>query len=110
VFAVRHSGRLRKPERCASRAFAASSTGRAWRSCPLGTKFAAEPRTRPYGLAHSQRQISLYVSRPAAHVGRTGLFLTIYRDSALLLQPGEGVSLPPLPGPLFPGAFVSGGT
>ena len=26
---------------------------------PLGTKFGAEPRTRPYGLAHSQRQISL---------------------------------------------------
>ena len=28
-------------------------------SFPLGTKFGAEPRTRPYGLAHSQRQISL---------------------------------------------------
>src|SRR5699024_7295454 len=25
-------------------------------------------------LAHSQRQISLYVSRPSAHVGWTGLF------------------------------------
>ena len=33
---------------------------------PLGTKFSAEPRTRPCGLAHSQRQISLYVSRPSA--------------------------------------------
>ncbi|HIZ58415.1 MAG TPA: hypothetical protein H9725_07535, partial [Candidatus Faecalibacterium gallistercoris] len=41
---------------------------------PLGTKFGAEPRTRPCGLAHSQRQISLYVSRPSAHVGWTGLF------------------------------------
>ncbi len=36
----------RLPERCASRAFAASSTGRAWRGCPLGTKFSAEPCTR----------------------------------------------------------------
>ena len=33
-----------------------------------------EPRTRPCGLAHSQRSISLYVSRPSAHVGWTGLF------------------------------------
>ena len=41
---------------------------------PLGTKFGAEPRTRPCGLAHSQRQISLVVSRPSAHVGWTGLF------------------------------------
>src|SRR5699024_5591143 len=46
VFAARHGGRLRKPERCASRAFAASSTGRAWRGCPLGTKLSAEPCTR----------------------------------------------------------------
>ena len=38
------------------------------------TKFGAEPRTRPCGLAHSQRQISLVVSRPSAHVGWTGLF------------------------------------
>src|SRR5699024_12200869 len=43
---------------------------------PLGTKLSAEPRTRPWGLAHSQRSISLYVSRPSAHVGWTGLFLT----------------------------------
>ena len=41
---------------------------------PLGTKFDAEPCTWPCGLAHSQRQISLYVSRPSAHVGWTGLF------------------------------------
>ena len=41
---------------------------------PLGTKLSAEPRTRPCGLAHSQRSISLYVSRPSAHVGWTGLF------------------------------------
>src|SRR5699024_5903213 len=41
---------------------------------PLATKFAAEPRTRPCGLAHSQRQISLYVSRPYAPVVRPGLF------------------------------------
>src|SRR5699024_3705361 len=40
----------------------------------LGTKLSAEPRTRPCGLAHSQRSISLYVSRPSAHVGWTGLF------------------------------------
>src|SRR5699024_7552272 len=41
---------------------------------PLGTKFGTEPRTRPIGLAHSQCQISLYVSRPYAHVVRSGLF------------------------------------
>ena len=41
---------------------------------PLGTKLSAEPRTRPCGLAHSQHSISLYVSRPSAHVGWTGLF------------------------------------
>ena len=41
---------------------------------PLGTKFGAESRTRPCGLAHSQRQISLSVSRPYAHVVRSGRF------------------------------------
>ena len=41
---------------------------------PLGTKFGAEPCTRPCGLAHSQHQISLSVSRPYAHVVRSGLF------------------------------------
>src|SRR5699024_39368 len=59
-----------------------------------GTHFCAQPRGRnsfplisPWGqnlalnralaakrLAHSQRQISLYVSRPSAHVGWAGLF------------------------------------
>ena len=41
---------------------------------PFSTKLSAEPRTRPCGLAHSQRSISLYVPRPSAHVGWTGLF------------------------------------
>src|SRR5699024_5545527 len=41
---------------------------------PFSTKWSAEPRTQPCGLAHSQNSISLYVSRPSAHVGWTGLF------------------------------------
>ena len=45
---------------------------------PLGTKFGAEPCTRLYSLAHSLRQIFLYVSRPYAHVIRAGLFLIIW--------------------------------
>ena len=56
---------------------------------PLGTKFGAEPRTRPYGLAHSQRQISLYVSRPYAHVIRAGLFQRVFNGlfySALTMK------------------------
>src|SRR5699024_3727997 len=64
------------------------------RHAPGGTHFCAQSRGRnsfplvsPWGqnlalnralaakrLAHSQRQISLYVSRPSAHVGWTGLF------------------------------------
>ena len=64
------------------------------RHAPGGTHFCAQSRDRnsfplvsPWGqnlapnhalaarrLAHSRRQISLYVSRPSAHVGWTGLF------------------------------------
>src|SRR5699024_12747125 len=55
---------------------------------PLGTKLSAEPRTRPCGLAHSQRSISLYVSRPSAHVGWTGL---VWQFVAAAVPDGGGV-------------------
>ncbi len=46
---------------------------------PFWTKCSAEPRTRPCGLAHSLRCISLVVSRPYAHVIRAGLFNNLKR-------------------------------
>src|SRR5699024_11523839 len=76
VFAARHGGRLQKPERCASRAFAASSTGRAWRGCPLGTKLSAEPRTRRKA-ARTLSALNFPVGVPSIRTCRLdGTFLT----------------------------------
>ena len=61
---------------------------------PLGTKFAAEPCTRPGGLAHSHRQISLVVSRPSAHVGWMGLFNTTKRLADVQRSISLAVSCP----------------
>ena len=41
---------------------------------PWGQNLALNRALAAKRLAHSQRQISLYVSRPFAHVGWTGLF------------------------------------
>src|SRR5699024_6587047 len=41
---------------------------------PWGQNLALNRALAARRLAHSQRQISLYVSRPSAHVGWTGLF------------------------------------
>ena len=74
IFAARPDGRLRKPERCASHAFAASSTGRAWRGCPLGTKFSAEPRTRPLAPHTLREKFPCRChSRPRMSAGCDGL-------------------------------------
>src|SRR5699024_687657 len=75
AFSAHQKWRLKMADRCPCSASAVSSAGCASAAQSLGTKFAAEPCTRPGGLAHSQRQISLYVSRPSAHVGWTGLLL-----------------------------------
>src|SRR5699024_2513975 len=56
------------------RRLAASSTGRASPPLPWGQNLAQNRALGPRGLAHSLRQISLYVSRPYAHVIRAGLF------------------------------------
>src|SRR5699024_8808155 len=47
---------------------------------PFWTKCSTEPRTRPCGLAHSLRCISMYVSHPYAHVVRAGRY-SVYLDS-----------------------------
>ena len=77
------------------------------RHAPGGTHFCPQSRDRnsfplvsPWGqnlalnralaatrLAHSQRQISLYVSRPSAHVGWTGLFESLRRPAAFSCGP-----------------------
>ena len=68
---------MQKPERCASRAFAASSTGRAWRSCPLGTKLSAEPRTRRKA-ARTLSALNFPVCVPTVRACRpVGTFLTV---------------------------------
>src|SRR5699024_2389919 len=98
-FAAPVAAGLQKADRCPCSASAVSSAGRASASQSLGTKFAAEPCTRPGGLAHSQRQISLYVSRPSAHVGWTGLFMFffMYRSERfqLLVEGHHGADLVP---------------
>src|SRR5699024_11223630 len=88
---------------------------------PLGTKLSAEPRTRPCGLAHSQHSISLYVSRPAAHVGWTGLFCRSARLPRMLrffcaarrvgrapLRPWHIVLMPTWPDMIFHGFLLKG--
>src|SRR5699024_11468435 len=76
------------------RRFAASSTGRA--SPPLPPFRQNEALNRalgPRGLAHSQRSISLYVSRPYAHVVRAGLFDRKAFNSVLFAQQAHGGQL-----------------
>ena len=53
---------------------------------PWGQNLALNRALAAKRLAHSQRQISLSVSRPSAHVGWTGLFSIVrtYYKSAML--------------------------
>src|SRR5699024_1240527 len=55
-------------------------------AAPWGQNLALNRALAAKRLAHSQRQISLYVSRPSAHVGWTGLFSIVrtYYKSAML--------------------------
>src|SRR5699024_8816094 len=54
-------------------------------------------------LAHSQRSISLYVSRPSAHVGWTGLFCSLGELFVVLQGRISGRPLPPRRPPRPPG-------
>src|SRR5699024_1790628 len=55
-------------------------------AAPWGQNLALNRALAARRLAHSQRSISLYVSRPSAHVGWTGLFSIVrtYYKSAML--------------------------
>ena len=78
VFAAPVAAGLQKADRgpCSASAVSAAGSASASQSLvsPWGQNFAQNRALGPNGLAHSLRSISLYVSRPYAHVVRPGLF------------------------------------